>query len=121
MSDIEKLELKIARFLRAGVVLSGLLMFAGWALQFKWSGNPFYFFDMYDPLPIQEIIRIYVRNENYGALLSYAGLGFLISLPIIRVLLTSILFARQKEYGLALIAAFVLIGLIVSMSLGIDL
>jgi uncharacterized membrane protein len=53
-------------------------------------------------------------------LLSYAGLIALISLPVLRVLLTMILFLKQKEYILAVVAALVLIGLFVSFTFGME-
>lgn len=121
MNDIESLELKIAKFLRYGVMLSGAIMLVGWLMQFKLQGNPFFNFETYDQLPLLDLLKLHIRNKDYGVLLSYAGLVSLISLPFIRVLLTAILFIKQKEFILALIAFVVLSGLILSMSLGIDL
>lgn len=121
MNEIESLELKIAKFLRFGVVVAGVLMFIGWVTQIKFTPNPFYTFQIYDEIPVMELIDFYVRRDNWGILTSYAGLLVLISLPVIRVMLTAWLFVRQKEFILALIAFIVLIALIVSMSLGIDL
>jgi uncharacterized membrane protein len=121
MNDIETLELKIAKFLRVGVIVSGLIMFAGWLTQVKWSGDPFFNFKTYDQIPLKDLILLHVRNKDWGVLLTYSGLFSLISLPLIRVLLTAVLFLRQKEFILALIAFIVLIGLLASMSLGIEL
>ncbi len=121
MNKIESLELKIAKFLRVGVIIAGLIMFAGWMAQFKLNGDPFFNFQTYDHIPLQDLIGLHLHRKHWGALLSYFGLAALISLPIIRVLLTAILFIRQKEFLLALIAMTVLIGLIFSMSLGIEL
>lgn len=121
MNDIESLELKIAKFLRVGVIVAGIIMFAGWMAQFKLTGDPFFNFQTYDHIPLQNMIAIHIRNQQWGILLSYAGLAALISLPIIRVLLTAILFLKQKEFLLAFIAMTVLLGLVFSMSLGIEL
>lgn len=121
MNNIESLELKIAKFLRVGVIVAGIIMFAGWMAQIKLTGDPFFNFQTYDHIPLQNLIGLHIRNKQWGALVAYAGLAALISLPIIRVFLTAILFVRQKEFLLALIAMTVLIGLIFSMSLGIEL
>jgi uncharacterized membrane protein len=120
MNQIESLELKIAKFLRVGVIIAGVLMLIGWLIQVKFISNPFYVFDTYDQIPFVDLVRYHIYRKNYGVLLSYTGLIALISLPIIRVFLTAILFIKQQEFKLALIAMAVLIGLILSMALGIQ-
>ena len=115
---IEALELKIAKFLRWGVFLSGALIFSGWLWELKLSADPFYSFQRYYNLPLQNVLKIYYKNEQLGYLLIYGGLAALISLPIIRVFLTAFLFFRQKEYRLGFIALLVLISLAVSFLLG---
>lgn len=121
MNNIESLELKIAKFLRIGVIIAGLIMFVGWMAQFKLTGDPFFNFQTYDHLPLQDLLALHVYRKHWGALISYAGLATLISLPVIRVFLTAILFLKQKEFLLGMIALTVLIGLIFSISLGIEL
>ena len=121
MNNIESLELKIAKFLRFGVIVAGLIMFAGWMMQFKFNGDPFFNFQTYDHIPLQDLIGLHLHRKHWGALTSYLGLATLISLPIIRVFLTAILFVKQKEYLLGMIAVTVLLGLLLSMSLGIEL
>lgn len=121
MNNIESLELKIAKFLRVGVIVAGIIMFAGWMTQFKISGDPFFNFQTYDHIPLQNLITFHIHHKHWGVLLSYFGLASLISLPFIRVILTAVLFIRQKEYALALIAFTVLLGLLLSMALGIEL
>ena len=120
MKDIENLELKVSKFLRYGVIFSGLVILTGWLSIFKFT-NGFYTFKHYDKLPLMDVIRLYFHHERYGMLLTYAGLVILISLPIIRVILTAILFLLRKEYILALIAFFVSSVLFLSMFLGIEL
>lgn len=121
MNQIETLELKIAKFLRGGVFLAGLVMFVGWIWKTKWKGNPFFVFETYDQIPLTDMLtHLYIRGD-WGTLISYVGLVILISLPVIRVLLTAILFVKQKEYALAGIALIVLAGLSASMLLGIEL
>lgn len=121
MNEIESLERSIAKFLRYGVIVSGLIMLIGWIMQFELKGNPFYSYDVYDQISFLRLFEIHLRNEHWGILISYAGLLILISLPVIRVLLTAILFIKQREFILALIAFTVLAGLSFSMLLGIDL
>lgn len=121
MNEIESLELKIAKFLRGGVFTAGAVMFVGWIWKTKWSGNPFFTFEVYDRIPFKTMIQHHIYHKDWGTLVSYAGLLILISLPLIRVLLTAILFVRQKEYSLAGIALLVLSGLTASILLGIEL
>lgn len=117
----EELEIKIALFLRYGVFIAGFVMFVGWAMNFKFSGDPYFGFSTYDQIPLMDLIDHYIRRKNWGALVSYSGLALLISLPLIRVLLTMILFLKQKENTLAGVAFIVFAGLMVSLFLGIEL
>lgn len=119
MNDLENLELRIAKVLRIGVVISGLLMLTGFVMQFRWSANALFNFTTYDPIPFIDLLEMNFKWKRIGPLVSYAGLIALISLPLIRVILTTYLFIRQKEYLLALIAFVVFVGLITSMALGI--
>lgn len=117
----EQLEIKIAVFLRYGGFIAGLFMFVGWTMNFKFSSDPYFGFSTYDQIPLIDLVEFYIRRKNYGALISYGGLAMLISLPLIRVLLTMVLFIRQKEGTLALIALIVFLGLLLSLFLGIEL
>ncbi len=121
MNEIESLELKIAKFLRYGVLFAGLIIVVGWVMLFKFSGNPFFNFDTYDRIPFIDLVKFNIHRKNWGALVSYSGLIALISLPLIRVFMTIFLFLKQKEFALAGIALIVLSGLIASMFLGIEL
>lgn len=119
--ELESLELRIAKFLRFGVILAGILIFGGWVVTLNLYKDPFYSFQIYDTFPLQNILSIYYRNGNWGILISYLGLAVLISLPLIRVLLTACLFLKQKDYLLGTIAFVVLMALLVSFFLGIEL
>jgi uncharacterized membrane protein len=121
MKHHERLELNISRFLRSGVMISGILMLTGWIMRTKISGNPFFNFETYDHIPLSDLIAFHLKNKDWGSLLSYLGLIVLMSLPIIRVLLTSILFLKQKEYLLSFISLSVFLGLILSILLGAEL
>ncbi len=120
-TELENLELKISKFLRYGVLVAGAFLAVGWISQFSLTENPYEFFTSYDNIPLQDIIQLYIRNKEWGILISYVGLALLISLPLIRVFLTAFLFIKQKEYHLAAIASLVLICLVISFSFGIDL
>lgn len=120
MNEIESLELKISKFLRAGVLVAAFFMFIGWMMQFKLTANPFFSFATYDQIPFTDMIQHHILRKNYGALISYFGLIVLISLPLIRVTLTGFLFLKQKEYILAAVAFLVLFGLIISFVFGFE-
>jgi uncharacterized membrane protein len=121
MNEIESLEIKLANFLRRGVLTAGTLLLIGWIWKTKWQANPFSNFDSYDQISFLEIIRHHFYFSDWGALVCYLGLLILISLPFIRVFLTTVLFIKQKEYLLAGIAVLVLFGLALSIFLGIEL
>ncbi len=121
MNEIQRLELRIAKFLRIGVIVAGLLMLAGFVLNFQLRGNPFFNFETYDRIPLADLLAHHWAHRRWGQLVSYAGLGALISLPLIRVLLTAVLFLRQRDYLMAILAGLVLAGLAVSFTLGFEL
>ena len=121
MDELESLELRISKFLRAGVLISGLLMLIGWLAQLLSSGSSLELLKTYNAVSLEETFKIIMANNLWFEFIAYLGMIILISLPIIRVFLTAFLFLKQKEYVLAGIASFVLIALIVSFSLGIEL
>lgn len=119
MKTSDHLEMKIAKLLRIGVSLAGLILLAGVILQFKVSGDPFFNFQTYDEIPLVDLLKIHFKTKQWGALVSYLGLVILISLPLIRLLLTTFLFFRRKEFVMGLLALCVSLTLLVSMLLGI--
>lgn len=119
-NNVEQMELKISHFLRWGVIASGLIIALGWILSFKADADPFAPLQTYEHLSLWQSIKISVLLENWGKLIAYVGLGMLISLPVIRVILSIILLLKTKEKTMALIGATVLIGLILSFSLGVE-
>lgn len=120
MNEFETLEFKIAKFLRAGVVLAGIVIGTGWILSFKGGADPFLRLKVYEPLNFIDSLQANVILQNWGKLIAYLGLVILISLPVIRVFLSVILFIKQKEKIMALIGLMVLIGLILSFSMGVE-
>lgn len=121
MDEIQNLELKIAKFLRVGIIVAGLMMLVGWGMGLKFKIDPFFNFQIYDPIPFQDLYNYHLKRGDWWILLSYAGLATLISLPVIRVLLTGILFIKQGEKTLAFVATLVLLALFVSFALGIEI
>jgi uncharacterized membrane protein len=120
MKDLETMELKISKFLRIGVVISGITIAIGWAMAFRMSSDPFANLQSYSPLNLIDSLQMHAILQNWGHLIAYLGLMILISLPVLRVFLSVFLFINQKEKKMALIGAIVLIGLILSFSLGIE-
>ena len=119
--DLVSLELKIAKLLRWGVLCAGLLLTLGWISFLDFSQNPLTAFHTYSARPLTESLRSAFDKHQWGLLTAYAGLVVLISLPLLRVLMTAVLFTKQKEKLLALVAFFVFAILILSFSLGIEL
>ena len=118
---LEALELKIAKLLRLGVIIAGFLMLIGWLMQVQFDSNPFLAFRQYVNIPLFVGVANDWQTSNWAALISYAGLLVLISLPILRVLMTAILFTKQGEKVLASVAFFVFTAIIVSCCLGFEL
>jgi uncharacterized membrane protein len=121
MKDAYDLELKISHFLRKGVFVSLFFLVVGWVGQIFLHSNSLEPFQNYSPLTLMENLNLAISQRNYFLLTSYSGLFVLISLPVIRVFLTAILFLKQGERALSVIAFLVLLTLIVSFSLGIEL
>ena len=121
MDELELLELKISKFLRAGVLIAGVLMLIGWIAHLVTHGSSLELLKTYNAISIEETLKTTVDNKLWFDLIAYLGLVTLITLPITRVFLTAFLFLKQKEYVLAGIASFVLIALVISFSLGIEL
>jgi uncharacterized membrane protein len=115
------LEIRISKMLRYGVILSGIFMLLGWATQIQFSGNPFVAFHEYHPVAFVASIQQMYLGAQWGSLLSYLGLLILIGLPTLRVLMTAVLFVRQRDFVLAAVAAFVLVILLTSFSLGLEI
>lgn len=116
---IEDLELKIAKVLRMGVLISGILLILGWALTAFEGGSSLSIFKDYDQLSLIDQLTLALKNQQWGILLSFIGLASLILLPVTRVALTAILFFYQKEMKIGFIAIFVLLLLTTSFFLGL--
>jgi len=118
--NTKNIELQIAQFLRVGVIVSGLLIFIGWMGSIKLSTNIFQSYEIYNHEPLISTLSN-VKINQWPHLIIYAGLICLISLPFFRVLLTGFLFIKQRDYLMASLVLVVFIGLIISISQGIEL
>ncbi|RYZ97334.1 MAG: DUF1634 domain-containing protein [Proteobacteria bacterium] len=118
---MHRLELRIAYLLRYGVIIAGLFMFVGWGLSLYTHGDTLANFQIYRQVSLFDNWRAAQAAADWGTLIAIVGLGLLVLLPVVRVLLTGVLFAKQGDRVLAVLAFLVLAILIGSFSLGIDL
>ncbi|MEK2645649.1 DUF1634 domain-containing protein [Bdellovibrio sp. BCCA] len=119
--SLHQLEIRISQFLRGGVLFAGALLFVGWVWMLINSGDVLSTFSEYHPQSLSESIQWALIMNDRALLMSFFGLVVLVTLPVIRVLMTGILFIRQKDYRLAIMAFAVFFVLIASFTLGIDL
>lgn len=115
---VNDLELKISKVLRVGVFTSGIIILIGWALTAYEGGATLLIFKDYDQLDLLSQVSIAYKNGQWGILTSFFGLATLITLPVLRVFLTSLLFFSQKEIKIGFISLLVLILLFISFILG---
>lgn len=118
---IFNLELFIAKFLRYGVLVAGLFIFAGWMSQIDFHHNVFAHFATYTHAPLIETLRAQVDAQNWGLLITYFGLMILIALPLTRVALVAVVFLSGRDYAMAFCALLVLFGLGLSFVLGYEI
>lgn len=119
--ELHALELKISHFLRGGVLAAGVFLLIGWVwLLFK-NGEIFKDLKEYHPQPFWESLQWNLIMNDRASFVLSLGLVILVSLPIIRVLMTGVLFIKQKDFKLAIMAFLVFAVLLSSFFLGIDL
>ncbi len=117
-SNLLELELFIAHFLRKGVIVSAGFIFVGWILQVKFDENVYLPFRNYQPVPLFETVNQLFIQKNWSALIGYAGLLVLISLPILRVVATGFIFTKQRNFRMLGLVMTVLFGLSLGIFLG---
>ncbi len=118
---LEALELFIAKFLRYGVLIAGAVIFVGWMSQINFHRNVFEEFHVYQHMSLGDTLSFLWLQQSYGLLLAYVGLILLISLPLLRVVMTAGLFLIEKDYLMAICALLVLGGLALSIALGFEI
>lgn len=119
--DIYALELFIARFLRYGVLIAGALMLVGWLAQLSFSVNTFEHFQVYHEVRLHDVLLEAWLERKWALLTSYLGMFVLISLPLLRVLMTFVVFLKKRDYALAGISALVIFSLALSLALGFEI
>ena len=112
--ELQDVEMIISKALRAGVVISGTVIFIG-LLIFLLSGNSGYPESVYPSKP-SEIIRGLLELKSYAVIMT--GIMILIATPVFRVGVSIIVFAVEKDYLYVKITTVVFLILIVSMILG---
>ena len=112
--ELQDVEMIISKALRAGVVVSGTVIFIG-LLIFLLSGNSGYPESVYPSKP-SEIIRGLLELKSYAVIMT--GIMILIATPVFRVGVSIIVFAVEKDYLYVKITTVVFLILIVSMVLG---
>jgi len=118
---IQDLELKISKLLRAGVVISGIVISIGWVWSVIANGADLFQYKQYHAVSLVDSVRNCLAMGDYASLVVYAGLAILVMLPAARVLLTGVLFLTQKEKILGWVAISVFVVLVTSFLLGANL
>lgn len=119
--DPYEFEMLVAKFLRNGVAVAGALLFIGWISQLSFTVDTFAKFHEYHELRLVPALNGSMERNEWGLLISYFGLFVLISLPLLRVLMTLVVFLKNRDFILAAVSAVVLLGLIVSVTLGFEI
>jgi Protein of unknown function (DUF1634) len=93
-------------------------MGVGWVASVNFRATPFAGLRTYAPRPLAAELADLGARGAWPGLVCYFGLFVLISLPLVRVLLTGVLFARQGDRVLAMVAFAVLAALVSGFFLG---
>lgn len=118
--SIAGLEYCISQFLRFGVLLAGGFLAVGWCWLLVQGNSKLTGFSNYESESLFESVRWSLFLQDRGKLLTFIGLGILVALPVLRVLLTGVIFIAKREYRMAATAFIVFSVLILSFLLGID-
>lgn len=108
------MEIIISKFLRIGMILSAITITIG-MLMFLLTGESGYEIGYY-PVKIKEILIGIINLKSYGIIMG--GILILILMPVGRVLLSLILFYKEKDMLYVKITAIVLFILILSFAAG---
>lgn len=121
VSSLHRLELLVSHLLRIGVLVAGGLLAVGWVGMWihgtDLSGN----LSEYNPTAFTDSLQWAIIMQDRWLLISLLGLVVLVLLPLVRVFLTAVLFLKQKDFSLALMAFMVFACLLSSFFLGIDI
>lgn len=112
--EVEDLELIIARAIKYGVLLSAAIIFIGFSM-FLITGSTGYSGN-YFPTDLLTVAQGIVTFKPYAIIM--AGLFILILTPVIRVGVSILVFAKEKDYTFVKITTLVFVILIISFLLG---
>jgi uncharacterized membrane protein len=110
----EKMEVVISNYLRLGVAISAIIIFAGLFMLFM-VRNGGYSIGQY-PSSVHGIIKGLFMFKPDALILS--GLFLLILTPIFRVGVSIVLFYREKDYLYVIITSLVFVVLLLGLFLG---
>ncbi|MBK1811981.1 DUF1634 domain-containing protein [Clostridium sp. YIM B02505] len=113
-SKVDEMEVIISGFLRFGVVLSAIVIFAG-LMMFLITGVSGYA-EGYFPTTLTEIFSGLLELKPYAVIM--AGMIILILTPVFRVAVSILVFIKEKDYLYTKITLVVFIILIVSFVFG---
>lgn len=114
------IETSIAKLLRIGVVLAGLLIATGWFFQLSFGSDVFAEFATYQTQTLNSRLEYLFAASDWPKLIGYLGLSVLVSLPIIRVLMTLSLFIKSRDYMMVVAASIVLLSIAGGILLGVS-
>jgi uncharacterized membrane protein len=120
-APLHKLELTISKLLRIGVLISGIFLLLGWLGLWLKNGDTLKNFTNYHPEPFLHSFSVAIQSGNIYLILAQVGMILLVCLPLLRVLMTGILFVKQKDNILAIFAFLVFIALVASFYLGVEI
>ena len=112
--ELHEVELVISKALRIGVIISGLVTFAGLIMYFS-TGDSGYPGVAY-PATFTEIIKGLLALKPYGVIMT--GLIILIATPIFRVGISIVIFLVEKDYLYVKITLLVFVILMLSLLMG---
>ncbi len=118
MND-KSFNLIISNLFRYGIRVVGVLLIIGWVSSINFTENVFLQYQTYQQSNLIHDLSKAWMAEKWGMILAYLGLAILICLPALRVVFTTVLFARRKEYKMMGVTLLVLFGLILSVLTGI--
>ena len=113
-NKIEEMEIIISNFLRAGVLLSAIIIGIGFTM-FLITGKSGYPGSYYPISPL-EILKGVIVFKSYAIILT--GLLILILTPVFRVGVSIIVFYKEKDFLYVKITSVVFIILLISFILG---
>ena len=112
--ELHEVELAISKALRIGVLISGIITFAGLIMYFA-IGESGYPGTAY-PVTFTDIIAGMLALKPYGVIMT--GLVILIATPIFRVGISIVIFLVEKDYLYVKITLLVFMILMLSLLLG---